>query len=291
MQHATTGITALTTNRSNNSKSFFQFAALVLITVPLFAWLNIGGLDFDPQYYVAGRGWTQIYEAVPIVPVSFGGVYGIFLPWAVVVVQPFTLLPLVWARAVVQAVSLGAFVALAGPHPFARIMTLLNPLVLLILFNQVNLDAIATVGLLLPPAGGLLLLAMKPQVAGLAAVIWLWRGKWRHFIPAAVVVLSSTFLWSEWIVRVQQSPEGALNVSFFPWSLLLAIPLLGWAIRRNNLWLAALATPLAMPYIALYSLAPICAILCRLNWRWGAVITVVGWVAAAWLYQSGLLGI
>lgn len=270
---------------------FYHFAALVILTVPLFAWLNLGGLDFDPQYYVAGRGWPQIYDAVPVIPVSFGGVYGIFLPWAVAVIQPFTLLPLAWARAVVQALSLASFLAIAGPNPWARWMTLLNPLVLLILFNQVNLDAISTVGLLLPPAGGLLLLAMKPQVVGLASIIWLLRGKWKQFIPAAVVVLLSTLLWSEWIPRVLQSPDGALNVSFFPWSLLIAIPLLIWAIRRNDIWLAALATPLAMPYIALYSLAPICAILCRFNWRWGAVIALVGWVAAAWLYQMGVFGI
>lgn len=276
----------------NNPKfnPFLQFSVLVVIAVPIFAWLNSGGLDFDPQYYVAGRGWPRIYDAVPLIPVSFGGVYGIFLPWAVAVVQPFTLLPLVWARAVVQGVSLAAFIAIAGPHPLARLMTLLNPLVLLILFNQVNLDAIAALGLLLPPAGGLILLAMKPQVAGLVVLLWLKHGKWRHFIPAAIVIGLSTLLWTEWIERLRLSPEGALNISFFPWSLLIAIPLLIWAVRRNDIWLAALATPLAMPYFALYSLAPTCAILCRLNWRWGAVIVGVGWVAAAWLYQMGMFG-
>jgi hypothetical protein len=269
---------------------FTQFIILVLIAIPVFSWLNIGGLDFDPQYYVAGRGWPRIYDAVALIPVSFGGVYGIFLPWAVAFVQPFTLFPLVIARAIVQALSLAAFIALAGPHLLSRLTTLSNPLVLLILFNQVNLDAIATAGLLLPPAGGLLLLAMKPQVAGLAALVWLWQGQWKHFVPAGVVIVLSTLLWSEWIPRVTLSPEGALNVSFFPWSLILAIPLLILAVRRQDVWIAGLATPLAVPYIALYSLAPTCAIINRLNWRWGLIINIIGWIAGAWLYSTGVFG-
>lgn len=260
-------------------------ALLALLLIPLFARLNVGGDDFDQQFYAAGQAWPHIFEAVPLRDVARGGVYGIFLPWAVAVVQPVTLLPLVWARAIVQAATLAALLLLAGPRPLAWVVTLTSAPTILLIFKYANLDALAGLGVLLPPAGGLLLLAMKPQALGLAGVVWLAERRWRAWVPLAIIVALSTLLWPEWLVRVRQSPAGALNVSAFPWSLVLGVPLLWRAVRRRDVALAALATPLVAPYVAIYSLAPAIALLSRRHWWAGALANVGSWGVLWWLMQ------
>jgi hypothetical protein len=79
------------------------------------------------------------------------------------------------------------------------------------------------------------------------------------------------------------SPAGALNVSLFPWSLAVALPLLWYAVQRRDPLLAALATPLAAPYIALYSLAPAIALLARRHWALGLLSNVASWLLLYWL--------
>lgn len=260
----------------------FWYLFLFLLLIPVFAALNLPGTDFDEQFYQAGRGWVDIYGAVPLRPLETGGHYGIFLPWAIAVIQPVTLLPLEWARAIIQSATVVALGLLAGPRPVAWVLTFSSAPALLLVTYYANLDAIAAVGLLLPPAGGLLLLAIKPQAVGLAAVVWAVQGRWRAFIPLGIVVLLSTLLWSEWIDRLRGSSAGVLNLSFFPYSLLLAVPLLIIAVRRKDLLLAALATPLAVPYVAHYSLAPIIALLARRHWLLGLIATILSW-GVLWL--------
>lgn len=259
--------------------------ALFLLLIPLFAWLNLRGTDFDEQFYQAGRGWVDIYGAVPLTPLQTGGYYGIFLPWAVVVVQPISLLPLAWARAIIQAATVVGLILLAGSRPLAWLCTLSSASAIMLVGYYANLDTVAALGLLLPPAGGLFLLAIKPQAAGLAAVVWLAQGKWRAFVPLGVVVLLSTIVWGEWLFRLQGSSAGGLNVSFFPYSLLIAIPLFIWAIRRGDILLAAIATPLAVPYVAYYSLAPTIALLARRHWLLGLAANIASWVMMGFLMQ------
>lgn len=260
-------------------------ALLALMLTPFFVWLDIGGQDFDTQFYAAGRGWPHIFDAVPIREVEKGGIFGIFLPWAIAVVQPFALLPLIWARALTQAGTLAALLLLAGSRPLAWLATLSSAPAILLIFHSSNLDAISALGVLLPPAGGLFLLAMKPQAAALAATVWLAERRWQAFIPMGVVILLSTLLWPEWLIRIQESPAGALNVSLFPWSLLLALPLLAWSIYRRDILLAALLTPLTMPYVAIYTLAPTIALLARRN-RWsGFLANGVSWAILYLLMQ------
>lgn len=260
-------------------------ALLSLLLVPAFAYLNVGGDDWDEQFYAAGRAWPHIFDAVPLRAVRQGGVYGIFLPWSIAVVQPVTLLPLAWARAIIQAGTVAALLLLAGPRPLAWVAALTSAPAILLIFKYANLDALAGLGVLLPPAGGLLLLAMKPQALGLAAIVWLAERRWRAFIPLVIVVLLATLLWPEWLTRIRQSPAGALNVSLFPWTFLVAAPLLWQAVRRRDPLLAALATPLIAPYIAIYSLAPAIALLSRRRWWAGALANVASWAVLWWLMQ------
>jgi hypothetical protein len=265
----------------------FWYLFVFLLLIPVFAGLNLRGTDFDEQFYQAGRGWVDIYGAVPLRPLATGGNYGIFLPWAIALIQPITLLPLEWARAIIQSATVVALGLLAGPRPIAWLFTFSSAPTLLLITYYANLDAVAALGLFLPPVGGVLLLAIKPQAVGLAALVWLAHGRWRAFAPLGMVVGLSTLLWSEWIYRLRDSSAGALNVSLFPYSLLLAIPLLILAIRRKDLLLAALATPLAVPYVAHYSLAPIIALLARRHWLLGLVATVSSW-GVLWLLMQRL---
>jgi hypothetical protein len=193
----------------------------------------------------------------------------------------------VWARAVVQAATVLALGIASGARPSAWIVALFSAPALLLISYYANLDAIAAAGVLLPPAGGLLLLAAKPQAAGLAVVVWLAQGKWRSFAPAVLVIALSTLLWSEWTLRVQESVAGALNISLFPYSLLAAAPLLVIAVRKNDPLLAAVITPLVVPYVAFYSVAPAIALLARRHLALGIAGNVLSW-GILWLLVERL---
>lgn len=259
---------------------------LMVLLIPCFAALNRPGEDFDRQFYLAAAGWPRPYDAVPVTPLRTGGVYGIFTPMVPVVLQPFGLLPLRWARAIVQAATVTSLLALAGRRWQAGLLTLASAPALLLVFHYANLDAISALGALLPPAGGLFLLLMKPQAAGLAAVAWLAQRRWGALLPAVVVMALVTLLWPEWLARARLAPAGALNVSLFPFSLLLALPLLGYAVKRRDPLLAALATPLAVPYVAFYSLAPTVALLARRSVVGGLVACLASWGLLYWLMQT-----
>ena len=99
---------------------------------------------------------------------------------------------------------------------------------------------------------------------------------WDALLPGFVVLLA-TLHWPEWLYRATLASQGGWNWSIFPWGLFLAIPLVVRACQRRDPILAAVATPLASPYITLTATAPILALVFR---RWpylGGLLWLASW--------------
>jgi hypothetical protein len=204
------------------------------------------------------------------------GYANIFVPWAAVLTLPLSFLPFRLALAILQSCNVLALHLLAGRSLWKTALVCTST-VGMTQISTGNLDAIAALGTLLPGAGALMLLAMKPQTAGLASLPILLRDGWKHALLPSFVVLLATLHWSEWLYRATLASQGGWNWSIFPWGLFLAIPLVIRACQRRDPILAAVATPLASPYITLTATAPILALVFR---RWpylGGLLWLASW--------------
>lgn len=121
-----------------------------------------------------------------------------------------------------------------------------------------NIDWVVLVAFLVPPQWGIPILLMKPQSATGAALIWWKRSGFslRLLVPTAVIVGASFVIWGNWLhsFGLPQHPLYQLwNFSPFPYSIPLGVWLLVKAWRTDDDVLAAVATPLFMPYFGIHS--------------------------------------
>lgn len=249
----------------------------------LVALYPIGPANDLRQYVNAAAGWPHPYRGSPLEGGGGESWYGVFLPWAVPFFLPLVWVPSALATALVRVATLVALYLLTGRVFWKSILLFLSAPAVVLLW-QGNLDALVATGVLLPGAGALLLLAVKPQVAALAALPILRRDGWRHALLPALVILLATLLWPEWLSRVRLAGVafGPWDWNLFPWGVPLGLALTGWAVRQRDPLLAAVATPLLSPFLPAYTLAPALALLFR---RWPAVaglLWVVTWIAAWW---------
>jgi hypothetical protein len=230
------------------------------------------------QYYEAARAWPEPFVGVPLVKLN-QGYYGIFLPWAVPLFLPVALLPLNVAMALMRTLSMGLLFHLTGRSRWKMAALCLSPVAMSLVATG-NIDAIAASGILLSGPAAIILLMMKPQVAGLAMLPVLRRDGWKQLVPMLVIVALSTWLWPEWIERAALAREGStrLNWSVFPYGIPVALVLLFLGWQRRDPELGALATPFAVPYFAFYSFAPMMAITFHRWPRIGWALWVLSWV-------------
>ncbi len=217
----------------------------------------IGPANDLRQYFNAAASWPEPFLGSPLEGGGGESSYGIFLPWAIPFFLPLALIPPSIATALLRAGTLVALYLLTGRVFWKALLVCLSAPGLVLLW-QGNLDALVALGLLLPASGGLLLLSIKPQVAALAALPLLQRAGWKHALFPALVVLLSTLLWPEWLMRVRLAGVafGPWDWNLFPWGVPFGFALLVWGIRRRDPLLAALATPLVSPFLPAYTLAP-----------------------------------
>jgi len=184
-------------------------------------------------------------------------------PWAVLILLPFVVLPPPLARGLVLVTTLLSWMYIAWRFrapKLAFIALLLSPTAIGALLAA-NLDAFAMLGIVLPPAVGLLLLMIKPQIGTGVAIYYLfqsWRergakGLLQTFSPLLLVAGISALLFPVWISRMQSSPEIIWNRSIFPVGIPVGIFLLWLAIRRQNILLALASTPFLSPYLTFYT--------------------------------------
>lgn len=249
----------------------------------LVALYPIGPANDLRQYFSAAAGWPHPFLGAPLEGGGNESSYGIFLPWAIPFFLPLTLLPSALATTLVRVATILALYLLSGRSFWKTLVVSLSAPALVLLW-QGNLDALVATGLLLPGAGALLLLSLKPQVAAFAALPILRRDGWKHALLPALVIVLSTLLWPEWMTRASLAGRhfGPWDWNLFPWGVPLGLAMTGWAIRQRDPLLAGVATPLLSPFLPAYTLAPTLALLWRRWPRAAGALWAATWIAAWW---------
>ena len=183
-------------------------AAVAFLALVVFAvWLArlVPNADWSGTYEGVGRG--LLHGQSPYEQPLF-----VNPPWAALLILPFAALPSDWGRGLLLVASLAALTYTAwrlhAPR-LAVIALLLSPTAIGSLLAA-NLDAFVILGLFLPPAGGLLLLMIKPQIGLGPAIYHLidnWRkdrlpGVMRAFSPIVVAYVIGALLFPVWIDRM-----------------------------------------------------------------------------------------
>jgi hypothetical protein len=250
-------LSSFSLNRINNNRrlpwGYSDAAGLAIIFVLAVStpFLN-GGFDFLTVYRVG----------------TLEGTYGtaVFNPWPIYFLfYPFSILPprlgyLLWNLA-------GATCFIYAIHRFkGSYLYFATSLPCVWIFFNGQIEGFITLGLVLATlpnpllAGlGLTLLSLKPQFGlFVIAFIILHRRDWRILAVPALVYGLSLVLWGWWIPTwfksVWRQGDNLTSISFYPYGLLF-LPLL-WS-QRNSLKAWIFTEGIAMPYFAVYSLAPL----------------------------------
>jgi hypothetical protein len=219
-----------------------------------------------------------------------------YVPWAVVPLIPFGLLPLRWA--VLLQMGLYFSVLALIVHRFGGgLGTLLLVLTSALAFDtalEINLEWIVCIGLLVPRAWSGPLLLVKPQVA-----LGYWLGfRWREWLWGGVIVLVvaglALLVWGDWPVRmwadIQQNTLGSWGAFINIAPSVLAPRIVAWGIGLLLAWrawrcedtaLGVLAGLFFMPYVTIYSALPAFALFAVRAPRWALLISLSVWVVYA----------
>jgi len=241
-------------SRQGKAKKVLGAAALAALAA-IAVWIAsfVPNADWYGTFHAAGRGLFR-GESPYEQPLFVNP------PWAAALLVPFVLFPPAIARGLVLVTSVAGLIYFAWrmhAPKFAVVAFLLSPTVIAVMLAA-NLDAYASLGMFLPPAGGLFLLLIKPQIGlGPAAFFALdaWRtrgigGVLRVFLPVSAAALGSALLFPVWVERILHMPAGIWNRSMFPFGIPIGLAVLWFAVRRRNAFLALAASPFLTPYIS-----------------------------------------
>lgn len=232
-------------------------AVLALLAAP-FLPVGVDWVFVQRPAALAVLSWTSPYEVAPDAP--YAGA-----PWGLWVLLPLAILPAHIGRAALLFIGLGAFALAAhrlGARPLVVAAFLLSPPVLHCLLNS-NLDWMPLLGFVLPPQIGLFLLAVKPQMGSVVALLWLfqaWRtGGWREtarvFAPVTAALVFSFWLYGFWpaiALRIASVSQG-WNASLWPASIPVGLGLAVAALRKREVRYAIAASPCLSPYVLFHS--------------------------------------
>ena len=225
------------------------------------------------RFYPVGVDWEHAFDRVGLVD-PYRVESFVVLPWTVLFL-PHALLPLRWGNAVnflLNVLSILFAIKRAGGSRAATLLAFTSP-VFFDLARTNNIEWLPLLGLLVSPWIGSILLLCKPQCLAGALLIWAKRD-WRVLLFPLAVGLASFLVWGWWPGRMGPLPFGKPhNFSAFPAGLPYGAYLLHKAWREDDAYLAAVATPLFVPYIAPYSLVGVLAVLASRRPK-----------AGAWLY-------
>lgn len=246
----------ITSIRSNKPRIFLIVILAVLIGVAVYFASFLPTADWYDIFYPAARGIFSGHS--PYERIGY-----IVAPWGVVPLIPFVLFPPVLAHGlffVASALILFYVTWRLGARPLAAIAFLLSPTAIGALLVG-NLDPLVISGMLFPPAWGLLILLIKPQIGTGVAIYYLvetWResrfwGVVRTFAPITIILILSVLLFPVWIERIIHNPQNPWNRSMFPYSIPLGLFFLWMAIRHRNPYFALAATPFLAPYHSFYT--------------------------------------
>lgn len=217
------------------------------------------------KFYPVGIDWERTYGNTDIM-MPYKNAKFISPPWTLLFL-PHSLLPIAWGNAVnflLNLVLIFAVIKKLGGKREAILLTLTSP-IFFDLARTNNIEWLPLLGLLAPSWISGVILSCKPQCLSGMFLIALKRD-WRVVIAPLVVLIISFVVWGWWPERLGFNPlSNAYNFSILPIGIPYGIYLLRKAWREDDPYLAAVATPLFVPYIAPYSLVSVLAVLAS---RW-----------------------
>jgi hypothetical protein len=233
-----------------------QWKSLILGAI-LLGFFYIVGL-FIPE----GFDWKNFF--------SQGRISPIWTPWTTYVIK-FLNFPLL--------IALTLFGVVIRTYRYSKIpiyslLAIISLPTLWVLFLG-NLDGLVMIGLLLLPLG-IPLVLMKPQLAGFALL-----AKKSSILAGIIWGLFSLIIWGLWPARFltvltpQWGAEWQQDISLFPWSLIIAIPLLWFSQGDEDMLMAAgsFATPHLFPYHFILLMPS----LSRMSWKWTIICWILSW--------------
>jgi len=97
----------------------------------------------------------------------------------------------------------------------------------------------------------------------------------------AVVAGLSMAVWGFWWRNIIGfAPNQSVNVSLFPYTIILGLPLLYFGLKRRSDAMLCAASLCLAPYFMITSLLPAIAAFIKEvdDWRWWVLIIVVSWI-------------
>ncbi|MCB0194825.1 MAG: hypothetical protein KDJ65_22945 [Anaerolineae bacterium] len=216
------------------------------------------------KFYPLGVDWRVTFSQL-----SFADPYSVdsfFNPPFTVLFLPHHVLPLHLSNAInftlnIIVIAFAIYRLNGGWLAMALVFT--SP-VFFDLARTNNIDWLPLLGLVLGPYWGILFLVSKPQSLGGALLIWAKRDWKVLLIPLAAILLAFA-IWGFRPTNFVSPPlDASFNFSPFPIGIPYGLYLLWQAWKSDDSYLAAVATPLLVPYIAPYSLTGVlCILSCR----------------------------
>lgn len=212
-------------------------------------------------------------------------------PWVLVLMAPFSLLPLPYDIALIWTVGLAAFLYIAyrmGASPLNIILFMTSvPVIRCMAYGQI--DWLALMGLFLPLPVGLFLLVIKPQV-GLAIVAYRLVREVRQrglarvitaLLPVTLALLLSFAIYGLWPLNwIDLARAERTDASFWPWSIVFGFAGLVFALARDDERWAIRAAPCFSEHVWIHSWAgPLATLLDRPWWQ-----IAVLW-AGLWIWE------
>ena len=209
-------------------------------------------------------------------------------PWMLLFMAPFAMIPqqtgfVVWTVIGVACYAL-AFRRMGIDWP-AAVILIFSPLAVgNLMFG--NYDWLILLGATLPAVWGVWLVALKPQLAGVLVLLWMWQNAKQGLRAFAIVVLpiaSVTLISILLGYRLPASGAMQWSADVWPWGLPAGAVLAYFAYRRSDPVLALAAAPFFSPYVVWHSWIVVLLPLARNRWALAAGI-LGSWVLFWWAF-------
>ena len=256
--------------------------AIIIITI--FAYL----------YLPPKIDWVDVMRPAALALLNGQSPYSVDLffnpPWALLPLLPFAVLPPEIGNALLFTVRfcIYAYAGFKYKLPISAIAILLLSVPVTHDLYYGNIDFMIILGLMLPRPVGLFLLLVKPQAGAVLALFWIIE-EWRNngFVasaklaaPVTVAFMLSFLVYGFYPLKATSLIGLEGNLSIFPASLPIALPLLVAAFKNRDESLAMMVGPLLSPYMLLGSLILPLLGLARMNIWYLAASSISLWLMA-----------
>jgi hypothetical protein len=184
-------------------------------------------------------------------------------PWALVPLIPLALLPPITGlllNALISFISLLVITHKLKMGPWGYFWIAISPMHLQALIYG-NIEWMPLLGLLFPPPIALIFYVIKPQATfGLIILLLIReyrRASWKGLMLVLAPTLALFLIWFVlWGLPPVPGPNNPGQKSLFPFSLLLGLPALYYAIKKDDLRLASFVGPFVSPYVTFHGYLP-----------------------------------